>query len=178
MNRSLAMHFAVWVALLALIIAGRWIFHAADLRIAPVSTASAPTPELLRPASLEEWSSDIVSLGRRGQGKLLVWQDLSGRSWPPGALVWWHDGQQERLGWRSFTHPGESSAAVSEAEATVAALVRGIAQGRVVLYALPADDHLRQRLAQGFPGSARLPAGLEILRPPLSGDLGAPPLDP
>lgn len=167
MNSGLAMRLAVWIALLALVVAGRWLWSQREAWLGqPATAASAEVTAhasgvYLRPASVEEWQLDIATLGRQAKGKRLVWQPLNASAWdylPKGHLVWWHDGQAERLGY--------APAAEENAQAAVVDIVRALLEGRAVLYNTHGDAELLQRIGDQMSANWRLPNGLVILSPP------------
>ena len=150
------MRLFIWIALLAIVLAGRWWWRAA---ITTALNVQIPGGWFERQASPEEWSLDIEELGRSGYGKRLVWLPIQRDvTTARGILVWWHDGLSERLGYVSAE--GEDGARA------VLSLVSGLMRGEVVLYDAHGDPGLLQRIVNEMDPNWALPAELKILRLP------------
>lgn len=153
--------FAIWIPLLALVIAARWWWF-------PVADEAAPDGERMvtladvpmRPATVEEWSRDIAALGQDALAKRLIWQPLRRDRGPQarGVLLWWHDGRDERIGY--LPHPDEDDGVVA-----AMSLMRALVAGDAVLYQVHGDPKLYRRL-QDISANFAVPPGLTVLKPP------------
>ena len=162
MRKFPIMRIVIWSALLAVVLVGRflWDYVSAEKDAAKtVEMVRLPGGWLERDASVDEWLADISQLGLNGKGKRLTWLPTVRKSETPrGVLVWWHDGQAERLGY--IPADGE------DGSLAMFALVKGLTSREIVLYNVHNDPGLLPRILDGLSANWALPQQLVILRPP------------
>ena len=152
----------VWIVLLAIVLAGRFLWDVSVTSTEPELDPSAvvlPGGWIEREASVEEWLSDISALGISGAGKRLVWLPVALREAPPrGTVVWWHDGREERLGY--IPAEGEDGTIV------MFTFVRGLTSGQIALYDVHNDPELADRILNQINANWAVPEQLLVLRAP------------
>jgi len=154
--------FAIWIPLVLLAIGYRWWQGGDGPSDAPVEAeggeeAPAPIGWRERRASAAEWQRPIAALGRDRQAKRLVWRGLGPEPVDArGALVWWHDGERERVSYLPVA--GEDAM-------TGVGLASAIEDGSVVLFDLHGDPSLVERIVD-IGSTGVLPEGWEVLLPP------------
>jgi hypothetical protein len=144
----------IWSVLLVTIIAVQVWYESAP---AP-KTEAGPT-HTRREANDVEWALPIADLGGVGLGKRLVFRPVGSQAPDSkGDLVWWHDGEQERVAY--LPAPGE------DATRAVFDLMRGLRDGTVLLYDAHGDADLQRRLHEEIIANWALPDGFSVLYAP------------
>ena len=158
MPGGVLMRIFIWVALLAILLAGRWWWenrNAADQAVAAAQFVQLPGGWLERHATAEEWAMDIAELGRAGFGKRLLWQPIVlNATSARGVLVWWHDGKSERLGY--------VPAQERTARGRCCPWCPGSCAGTVALYDIHGDPDLLGRISTTWIPRLALPSGLTV----------------
>lgn len=153
MSKRAWTHIAIWIPLVLLAVGYRWWHRPAP---APATQESAVGWRERR-ASTAEWTRPIADLGRDRQAKRLSWSGLGPDPVAArGALVWWHDGERERVSYLP---------AAGEDAVTGVVLATAIEDGSVVLFDLHGDPGLAERIVD-IGSTGTLPDGWEVLLPP------------
>ena len=150
---------AIWIPLVAIALGYRWWHDRSVSANAEAVHADAPAANGWRErrATMAEWNRPIAELGRDRQAKRLIWRGLGPEPLAArGALVWWQDGEQERV----------TYLAAADEDPTVGLdLIVALLDRRAVLFDLHGDPGLIDRLGDLSAGDG-LPPGWEILLPP------------
>lgn len=152
----------IWLAVIAVIIVGQLLWSM--LGDAKPSPSPQPQPALV-PASHAEtaqWLQPIAALGSQQLAKKLITRPLRGQPPALGQLLWWHDGQAERIAYLP--------AAGEDPQRALLSLLAALEDGSVVMYNLHGDEQLLPRILDSIARSPvfELPVGWRILLPPNS----------
>jgi hypothetical protein len=159
MSRRSWLHLAFWLPLVLGALGYRWWLDRSQAvaRGADEAVAASDAPWRQRRAEADEWARDIAGLGRVRAAKRLTWRALGpAQVQAGGALVWWHDGQNERVSYLPVAEDPPNAGL---------ALVAALRDGRAVLFDLHGDAELVGRLEE-LGGGEGLPPDWEVLLPP------------
>ncbi len=150
---------AIWLPAVAIAVALRFSSGDATPPAPGTPSPSAAETAFERRAGVAEWQRSIAELGRERCAKRLAVVP-TGPDSPAasGALVWWHDGERERIAY--LPGAGEDPTVVAPL------LVDGLLRGTAVLLNSHGDAALLQRIPELIPSYA-LPEGWQVLLPPL-----------
>jgi len=163
MSRKLWIRLAIWAPIVLAALGYRWYL---DHRGAAASDRegrhdAAPdarddgTPRRVAPPG--QWSRSIEALGRDRFAKRLVWKAIGPSPLQAGGdLVWFHDGESERVAYLS---------APDDPPNTALAVLSALRDGRAVLFPFHGDPSLGDRLLE-LRAAEALPPGWVILLPP------------